>query len=210
MRDRNLTFIQFNKEVEKSIRKKLKLLTFLTEAVFINPTLLTEDLLLRFPSRKLQDYQSLALISYYVPEFLGWKIRLNLMEKMKYFSTNDQLRINPMLINRGICILFLFETEEFSSHEIFGTLIEKGIQNLRKIEIFEKKNPKVVPLIRRRGYKDKGSRRRKEQWLPSFDESLTSLQNELEERKQICSKILQFQEEYFKKKKFLKDQEDLE
>lgn len=62
-------------------------------------------------------------------------------------------------------LYFLFETG-FTENEIFGNLLKIGNQRLKRVRIFTPTGPVVYP-IRRRGYKDKGSRREESKWLPT-------------------------------------------
>jgi len=184
MRDKNLSFIQFSEQIEIFIKRKMNSIKILTEAVVNNPTLLDQNFILRFQTNKLFDLRGLALVSYFVPEILGWKIRFEIEERLKFLNTKDKLRLIPFLYSKEISLIFLFLSDEFSSHEIFGNLIERGLFSLRAIKIF-RKNPRVKRRIRRRGYDDKGSRRSNDKALPDYDFTLTEAQNKIERKKDI-------------------------
>lgn len=185
MRDRNLVFIQFCKEVEVFIRRKLKTLSEETQKASprkSDPPF--ERLRFHFPSRKLIDLQGLFLISFFLPEIQGWAIRMELWEKCRYYSKTDQLRLLPFCENLGVCLTYLYVSDQFSFHDIFGNLIERGFWLLKNSTVYSSRTKLPKELIRRRGYKDKGSLnpsglRNK---LTQFDFSLTNLQNEEETR----------------------------
>lgn len=203
MRDKNLTFIQFVEEVERYYQfgKETTSINFLTEAVFISPTRLREgDWNFVFPNLKLNNLRSLTLMSYHLlDENEGWLIRGQIMDLTKHFSLKDQLRINPMLINLKCALVLLYESDEFSSHDFFGNFIKLGVKFFDKMD-FKKKYYKLVPTIRRRGYKDKGSRRSYDKWLPTYDWSLNQLHYEIQVRKLSFKLISILQEEYFLRK----------
>lgn len=61
-------------------------------------------------------------------------------------------------------LYYLFESG-FTENEIFGNLLKIGNHRLKRVRIFTPTGPVTYP-IRRRGYKDKGSRREESKWLP--------------------------------------------
>jgi len=180
MRDKNLSFIQFSEQIEIFIGRKIPI-KIPEEAVIDSPTLPVDFDGIKFYSNKLIELRGLALISYYLPIDLGQEIRFALEEKSKHLGKKDQLRLKAMLFNLPSCLYFLYETKEFSGSEIFGNLIERGLFSLKNLQI-KRKNRKPKKTQRRRGYNDHGSLRSQDKWLPTFDYTLTDLQNELERK----------------------------
>jgi len=210
MRDKNLSFIQFCSNVEDFVVGKFQSISILREPVIVNPTLLSEDYFIVPRSYKLNELRGLAIISYYLPEFLEWKIRLFLQECVIRFCHKDRLKLALLLINEQICLTFLYETLEFSSSEFFGSLLDNGFLALKGLQIRRKRFKVVIPA-RRRGYNDMGSKRSMEKWLPTFDWSLTELQNELERRLDFNIKVQSKLEKFLLQKYFsLLQNEDFE
>jgi hypothetical protein len=65
----------------------------------------------------------------------------------------------------------------------------KLLNSSREIKVFDL--PSVVKPIRRRGYKDKGSRRPAHRWLAKYDFSFTEYQLQLEEEKLLTQQLIQ-------------------
>jgi hypothetical protein len=86
---------------------------------------------------------------------------------------------------------FLFETQRYTSNEIFGNFLGNDAQDLflvLKVGI-RKFNPRRT--IRRRGYQDHGSRKPDEKWLPQSDFSFTEYQNEKEKKQYLFTLTVQ-------------------
>jgi hypothetical protein len=94
---------------------------------------------------------------------------------------------------------FLYLTQEFSSHEIFGNIVREGLWSLRFLPVY-RRNLEVRKPKRKRGYDDKGSQRPKDKWLPTFDFSFTEVQNEKEKKSDLRQttllRILKYLENY--------------
>jgi len=187
MRDKNLSFIQFSEQIGDFIRKKIPI-KIPEEAVIDSPTLPLDFLGFKFISNRLIELRGLALISYYLPEDLGIEIRFALEDKARHLELKDQLRLKAMLFSLPTCLFFLYETKEFSNSDIYGNLIERGAFSLKFLQI-KRKNKKLLRTKRRRGYNDHGSLRSQDKWLPTFDFSLTELQNELERKLNFTIKL---------------------
>lgn len=198
MRDKNQNYIQFKEQIESFLKKKTQTIEILRRAVVTSPTFL-ENFDIVITGNKLISLRGLAVLSYYVPENLGWKIREKLELKLKKLNSKDQLRLSSLLINEDCSLVYLYETQEFSSHEIFGNLLREGLKALERIKIYRPKH-KVKRTQRKRGYDDKGSLRSSDRWLPSFDYTLTELQNELEKKSDLHLRTKIKLEEYLRKK----------
>lgn len=181
MRDKNISFIHFCNNVEDYVVRRLPKIKVLREPVIASPTFLSKNYTLKYSTNKLLDLRGLAVISYYLPAYFCWNIRLDLEGKVCKLERKNQLKLAALLSSQEHMLTYLWETKEFSSHEIFGNLIERGLTTLQQVRIV-RENVLVVKSQRKRGYNDKGSIRDKCRWLPTFDWSFTELQNELERR----------------------------
>lgn len=180
MRDKNLQFIQFNKQVEGFITKNLILPRMLRTAVVDNPTFLS-TLNFRLP-RNFKETEGLIIVLYYLPETLRWRLWLDLKERsFSNFNEKQKLEIKLMLSSKEEALSFLYLTQRYSSHEIFGNVIKTGLNTLRNLQV-SRISTVVKTVQRKRGYDDKGSLRPKEKWLPNFDISFTDCQNEKEKK----------------------------
>jgi len=188
MRDKNLNSIfNFEKSMKNFIERKLTTIEILRTAVIDSPTFLT-DFYLEFP-RKLFQIRGLCIIVHYLPDILRYRIILDLEERIYKFSLREQLELKILLSSKENMLKFLFLTQRYSSHEIFGNIVNDGIISLSMIRI-RRKNLKIVKPIRKRGYDDKGSLRSFDRWLPSFDISFIEKQNQIEKEKYLHQKSL--------------------
>lgn len=202
MRDKNLQYLKFCDQIEVFLKKKCYTIKILREPVVDSPTFLADLYYLKFSKNKLSTLRGLAVLSYFVPENLGWKLRFALEEKAKRLNPKDRLKLMLLLYNKEVTLAYLYETNEFSSHEVFGNLLGEGLQELRNIKICQRSS-KVKKPKRKRGYHDKGSRRSFDRWLPSEDFTLSELQNKNEKKLNIYTRTLHFLEKYLREKDFL-------
>lgn len=180
MRDKNLNYIQFYKQVEKFVVGKLQLPRMLRTAVINSPTF-PENLTIRYP-RKFSDLQSVVILHWFFPENLMWRTHLDLEDlTLSQFNEKQKLEIKILLSSKENCIKYLYRTKRYSSHEIFGNIINRGFSIVVNMKIIPK-SLKVKETQRKRGYDDKGSLRPKDKWLPTYDLTLTVLQNEKEKK----------------------------
>lgn len=195
MRDMNLTYLIFKEQFEQQLNKKLSKevtenIKILRSAVIDNPTFLRE-FEIRLPS-KFYQIRGLCLIWDHLPENLQYEIFLQLEEKIKHFDFKKQLELKSLIDPETRC-KFLFLTRRYSSHQIFGNLIFDSIESLKFIKI-RRKSTKVKKPQRKRGYDDKGTLRSYDiwchRWTPSFDWSLTELQNKQEKIQNLQEKHL--------------------
>jgi hypothetical protein len=170
MRDKNQTFIQFQKQVEEYVTRRLLLSSFLTTSVTIDPTVL-EGYDIIYP-RKYEEVENLILIHWFLPENLQWRVYLDLEEKeFSHFNKKQRMILSILLNSKRDCLLYFYETDNFSSHEFWGKLGRSVKLQLKLIP----KNKKITKPKRKRGYDDKGSRRPEDKWLPSHDYTFTLL-----------------------------------
>lgn len=199
MRDKNqTTLLNFKDQIENFLEKKIQTIEILRTAVVDNPTLLEDFLLENFP-KKLYQIKGLCILFHYIePEPLRFKFLFKLEEEIKRYSLKEQRELKLLIYSKEICLKFLFETKKYSSHEIFGNILHEGIRSLRLIKL-RRKIFKINKPNRKRGYHDKGSLRSQDRWLPSYDYTLTELQNKKEYETNLHLKTIDFLIKYLKR-----------
>jgi hypothetical protein len=98
-------------------------------------------------------------------------------------ALEQRVELSILLESKELCEKYLYLSEQFTSSELFGNILGNDLEDLKKIlRIFRKAKPRPRRKVRRRGYRDHGSKRPDHQWLPREDESLTvlALQKEAE------------------------------
>lgn len=190
MRDKNLTLLKFNIQLEKAISSQLREVKLLRTAVSASPKCLSADLVsINYPL-DFSGLRALAIIQWNFPEYLHWRILLDLREKShSQLNEKQKLELSILLSSKEICYFYLYETERYSSRELFGNILGNQLSDLlRTLKIREKVILKPRKVQRHRGYRDKGSRRPEHQWLESFDFSFTEYQNKLEKKRYLQDK----------------------
>lgn len=191
MRDMNLTYAVFEKQYKKQSERKFSIIcskeskNILRSAVVTTPTF-PESLYSLVVNNRYKTVRGLCLFWERFPENIRYELYFLLLEKIKKFEVKKQLELN-LLIEPDLRLIYLFQTKRYTSHEIFGNLLQEGIQAIGSI-LLRKRSQKVIKPQRKRGYDDKGTLRCfaiwNEKWKPSFDWTFTEHQNRLE-RKQI-------------------------
>lgn len=198
MRDKNLPYIQFRQQVEDQVRKILTKSTKLRRTpVVATPTRGTE-VFLRLP-KKYHLVRGLAILSWWLPETLKFELLIQFQEKSRKFDTKKDLELKILLHSQESCLRFLFETERYSTHEIFGNLLRDGIEGLETL-VWYSRPYHLKRTIRRRGYNDKGSLRTSDRWTENSDWSFTEAQNRKERNQLILDKSIKFIIQYLEKK----------
>lgn len=188
MRDKNLNYIKFVQSVERVVLKMHNRSKDRRTAVVDNPTLV-EEFNIKLP-RKFYEIRGLCIHVHYITnEALAWRLRLDLEEKIRYFDLKKQKELTLLLHSKEVCLKFLYETDRYTSHEIFGNILKQGHDAFCSLK-FQRKVYKVNRPQRRRGYNDKGSLRPTEKWLESFDYSFTEEQNNKEKTLKLHLKTL--------------------
>lgn len=161
MRDKNLTLTQFHMQLEKTIVRRLSDDWNLRRRVSTTPTcqFILSDLVILYP-RDYRLLRTLCIIQWYLPEFLHWRIYLDLKEKtFSQLNEKQKLELSIFLDSKEIMEFYLFETKRYSGSEIFGNILGNDLRDLQKTLIFRDKfftRPKRK--TRHRGYRDHGSR----------------------------------------------------
>lgn len=188
MRDKNLRDpIQFEREIENYILRRLPPRTKdLRNQVLNNPNLNSSSCLFRLP-RKEEEILGLSCLLWYLPEEL--RVLLLVEIERKHLSKKNEILKRILISSKENMILFLFLTKRWHSREIFGNLLRKGLLSLENLSLYREKRGKIRKKVFRRGYQDHGSKRLESEWLPTFDYSLTFLQNEKENKEENLNKL---------------------
>jgi hypothetical protein len=116
---------------------------------------------------------------------------MQLKEKQKYLTLEDQIVLEILLSSKGETKVFLIETSLWSTRDFFGNILMKGMRAYNRLE-FRKRKSKIIFPKRKRGYHDHGALRPAHSWLPSTDWSLTAQQNEIEKERSNFHQIIKF------------------
>lgn len=194
MRDRiNLPRTQFNIQFEKKLRKSITFDDkFLRRAVLDTPTLLSDDEWRLIYPRDFRLLRILCIAQWWFPEFLHWRVYLDLLEKREFSWLNRKQRVelNVYLSSKENTLKYLYWTKRYSSCEIFGNFIGQDLKSLlTSLKIKKEQKGPVQRKIRRRGYQDHGSRKPDHEWLESFDSTFTENQLKIEEERNLTHRI---------------------
>lgn len=187
MRDKNLSLFNFEKSLTKVLERKLELIKILRTAVIDDPTFQSENFFI-FP-KKLYLIRGLCIVVHFLEDKWKYIFILELEERIKQFSLKEQLELKILLSSKENMLKFLLLSQRYTSHEVFGNLVQHGTKALCQIKIIRKSN-KVVYPVWKRGYDDKGSLRSVDKWLPDFDWSLRDYHLKLEKEKYLHNKSL--------------------
>lgn len=201
MRDMNQSYLNFTEHFNKQLERKFSIIMskdikILRSAVIDNPTFFCDfDLIL---PRKYKEIRGIIIILDKLPEILRYEILLCIEERILSFDFKKQVELR-VLLDQKTKEKYLYYTQRYTSHEIFGVLIQEAITSLLSIKLY-KKNKKVKKPQRKRGYDDKGTLRSydiwQHNWKPSSDWSLNDLQNQIERqitlREKYLSRIIKF------------------
>lgn len=133
----------------------------------------------------------LAICSWEMEPEVGVLLRLAIEEKIR--NKLDMFWIKAMLESKAYCFLFLQQTQRWHTRDFFGNIYTKqNLQTALSCIYFRqlKINPIVKRTVRRRGYKDKGSRRQPHE-LHQFVE-YTNEMNLLEQERDFVDDSYQF------------------
>lgn len=201
MRDKNLKPKEFNIQLEKYIERKLFNEKFLRTSVSASPKCLTDNqkFSVNYP-RDFKSLRSLAIIQWYFPEELHWRILMDLKE-MTFSQLNEKQKIEIFiyLSSKEIMEIYLFETKRYTSRELFGNILGNELSTLLRqfrIKVVKPRKPKRIE--RHRGYRDKGSLKPTHRWLPDYDFTLTEYQTNLERKQDLTLKISLSLEKYLR------------
>lgn len=138
--------------------------------------------------KKENDFLDLAIASWYLEGFFGELLREELRTIACFQNLKTRWIFEILLSSKEEMLKYL---SSYSERIFFGNLLGNiKKQALRcKFKFFNQETARRV--VRRRGYRDKGSCRSEypsnDRWIPTFDWSLTELQNSIEREEQFLA-----------------------
>lgn len=146
------------------------------------------ELLIVLP-RKFRELRALSIIQWYFPEDLRILIQTEILES-KFYNLDfenkgleQSLEILCLSTSKEVMLRYLIFQQDFSIRELFGTILRDDSINAHKhLRIYWKEQSKARRKIRRKGYRDHGSRKPDHKWTEKFDYSFTENQNTKEEK----------------------------
>jgi len=173
---------------EEQIRNRLQTILKRRRTVFVDPKREQSEFSYDgiFFSKKYKDILLLILLSYF-GDFLGDFKEYVRYEIGEYLHRNLLFpELNASLVSKTIVLGVLSYHCSYSPRIIFGDIlgeqrVERVIESL-KLKWEKKRRP--VPLVYRRGYKDKGSLRSDTRWKPKHDLLYNLEHLEIEEKRQ--------------------------
>lgn len=149
---------------------------------------------------KFRQLRALAIFAWFCPdEALKFEIlvQLSLRKKGKHLDwkhgdLEKEISLDLMIHSKEICLSLIEEELFFSKSALFGTILKEDLASaLREIRIrpFDQRPPRR--LVRRKGYRDKGSRRAPDRWTDPYDLSL-DLQQLENEKKKLLQQLLYY------------------
>lgn len=131
---------------------------FLRTSALVDPNFLERyENNIQVNTRNADDLAVLAIWSYYLDTEIGILLRFELKEIIENNSDLDFLEF--LLEGKYEMIQYLLQTSKWHTRDFFGNLVTKNrLTRLSKICRFRRRlTGKPQRLVRRRGYKDKGS-----------------------------------------------------
>jgi hypothetical protein len=130
-----------------------------------------------------------------------WRIWSDLDEmNFNWLNWKQEVILRILLTSKETCLAYLYSSQSFSSEELFGNILRTDIKDtLRSLKI-HRKGYKLIPLVYRRGYRDKGARKPDHKWLPREDAIFTIEQNDLEKKRNFYLLLFQRIQEFLEKK----------
>lgn len=135
--------------------------------------------------RTWKEYLRLILVHWYLPDESRTLVHVEL-EEIKYKFGTEKSSIAHMLLNsEPEMIIYLLETSHIfrNPREFFGFILMK--QDLSEYHFRILRPRKAKETIRRRGYKDKGSRRLPHELHGETFQDFTKEQNRIEEEREL-------------------------
>jgi len=191
-----MRLVQSSSTQEKVVRELRKVLQsqaedwskVLRSNVLVTSTLRNDQFFLKRP-RKWKEYLRLLMVHWYLPEESFALVHLELEELENKFGTENSIIAHMLLNSEPEMILYILESNVFNNErELFGFIREPF--RFKDYYFFLFRPRKAKRTVRRRGYKDHGSRRLPhDQHEAKYDFSFTELQNQIEEERQSTSDL---------------------
>jgi len=149
--------------ISKRLAESLKRVKSLMDDVVINTTLQECNYNLR--SFRSQEVFELIVLLWYLPKEIQWTLRLDLEERVERMEFSDKHKEACFFCLKGKTqtLLFLQETNLWSTEEFFGSYLQKDSTVLRRLCLLKRSRKVVIPQ-RKRGYNDQGSRAEDPSW----------------------------------------------
>lgn len=154
--------------------------------VLVASTLRNDQTFLKRP-KKWKQYLRLLMVHWYLPDESFALVHLELEELENKFGTENSIIAHIMLSSEPEMLIYILESNVFNNERaLFGFINEPFRFQDYYFYLFRPRRARR--LVRRRGYKDHGSRRLPhEQHEAKYDYSFTELQNQIEEERQSTS-----------------------
>jgi hypothetical protein len=160
MRDTSFDSQSFLRELESVVGSLRQHFLFSTSALVDPKRLQDWENSFILKDKSLTSLVILSILSWYIPEEYGVILRLDIE---RIITKNDDLRfLGLLLLSKGHCLCYLCDTRLWHTRDFFGNILtEKNIwKALNSVKFKLKNRRKPTRLVYRRGYKDKGSRRK--------------------------------------------------
>lgn len=178
-----------SKEFEYSVEKEMRISLsnyghrFRQNPDLYPPTLVPNSTLIVKLPRKFRELRALLFASWYFPEVLKFLIQGEIGTKEFFFNftLEQNLEIRMFSISKEISLEYLYYLSELDAREFFGTVLRDDLESaLKSLRIYWKSPKKPRKKVRRKGYRDQGSRKPDDKWSEKFDFSFTERQNQKE------------------------------
>jgi hypothetical protein len=191
-----MRFVLSSSTQEKVVRELRKVLQLQAEQwskvlrsnVLVSPTLRNDQFFLRRP-KKWKQYLRLLMVHWYLPEESFALVHLELEELENKFGTENSIIAHMMLNSEPEMILYILESNVFKNERALFGYIQEPFR-FQDYYFFLYRPRRAKRAVRRRGYKDHGSRRLPhQQHEAKYDHSFTEHQNQIEEERQTLSDL---------------------
>lgn len=194
MRDKNLTLQKFNIQLNERVTDGISTESdwFRRNHVSASPTRLSDnpkEVRVFYP-KDFRLLRSLAIIQWYLPDDLHWLVLVDLKElTFSWLNDKQKLEIAILLSSKSNMLVYLYETQRYSGSEIFGNILGNDLHDLfRHMKVRELTPRRPKRTVRRRGYRDHGSRKPDHKWLPDSDFTFTAEQNKRERHLELLQR----------------------
>lgn len=179
-------------ELEKELKLQAERWSSVLRIDGLIPTILRNDQIRFSRPRTWKEYRRLLMVHWYLPEDSFAIVHLELEQIEFKFGMEYSIAAHAMLNSKPEMIIYLLESEMYKNErELFGSI--RAPFEFRRYRFYVLRQKKAKRLIRRRGYKDQGSRRLPhEQHEAKFDFSFTEEQNRIEKERQEVQDLKAF------------------
>jgi hypothetical protein len=143
--------------------------------------------------KKKENLKAIIVAGWFLKEEIRTCLFLHVADYwFKYQQPDDLIELEVLLRSRVACYELI--CLQYSERDWFGNFQKKVIQARTSLRVLLSTDSRVPPRkkTRRRGYRDHGTLRPSHKWLPKGDWSLTELQLQIEEQRQIRQDSVNF------------------